>query len=79
MESNRSVAMDVLLRVVAILVEVIILSALIFSLLWAVRLILFDIGLRPKYKNMVTVALAAVGAVCLVFFIVHLTTFYPSL
>ena len=70
--------MDVLLRILAILIEEIILSALIFSLLWAVRLTIFDLGLRPKYKNMVTVALVAVGAVCLVFFIVHLTTFYPT-
>jgi hypothetical protein len=69
--------MEALIRAIAIFVEIIILSVLIFSLLWAVRLVLFDLGLRLKYKRMVTVALVTVGTVCLVFFIVHLTSFYP--
>ena len=71
--------MEIMTRALAVLVEVVILSAIIFSLLWAVRLTIFDLGLRPRYKRMVTSALVTVGVICLVFFIVHLTAFYPSL
>ena len=70
--------MDILIRAVAILVEVLILSTTIFCLLWAVRLTIFDLGLKLKYKSMLTTALVAVGVICVVFFIVHLTAFYPS-
>ena len=70
--------MDILLRTVAIFVEVLILAGIMLSLLLGVKLILFDLGLRPKYKKMITVALLIVGVISLVFFISHLTTFYPT-
>ena len=70
--------MDALIRAVAILVEVLILSTITFCLLLGVRIVLFDLGLRAKYKSMVNVVLAAVGVIALTFFIVHLTAFYPT-
>jgi hypothetical protein len=70
--------MDIFLRAAAILVEILILSTIMFALLWAVRLIVFDLGLRPKYKKIVTVALVTGGALSLVFFVAHLITFYPT-
>ena len=70
--------MDILLRTVAIFIEVLILAGIMLSLLLGVKLILFDLGLRPKYKKMITVALLIVGVISLVFFISHLTTFYPT-
>ncbi|OGO38134.1 MAG: hypothetical protein A2147_02960 [Chloroflexi bacterium RBG_16_57_8] len=66
-------------RAIAIAVEVLILAAIMFSLLWGVRLILFDLFLGPKYKKMITLALVAVGGLSVVFFIGHLTAFYPAL
>jgi hypothetical protein len=68
-----------MLRALAIVIEVIILAAIIFSLLWAVRLILFDLVLKPKYKGIITLLLAAVGAASVIFFISHLISFYPTL
>ncbi len=66
-------------RAIAIAIEVLILATLMFSLLWGMRLVLFDLGLRPKYKSIVTLALSMAGCLALVFFIVHLITFYPTL
>jgi hypothetical protein len=70
--------MDILLRTVSIFIEVLILAGIMLSLLLGVKLILFDLGLRPKYKKMITIALLIVGVISLVFFISHLTTFYPT-
>jgi hypothetical protein len=70
--------MDILLRTVAIFIEVLLLAGIMLSLLLGAKLILFDLGLRPKYKKMITVALLIVGVISLVFFISHLTTFYPT-
>ncbi len=71
--------MGVVVRAVAIFVEVLILAAVILSLLWAVRLILFDLWLGPKYKSIATMLLVTIGVVVVVFFVAHLTAFYPSL
>ena len=65
-------------RAIVIAVEVLILATIMFSLLWAVRLTIFDLGLGPKYKGIITMLLVAVGIVSVVFFIAHLTSFYPS-
>jgi hypothetical protein len=70
--------MDILLRTVAIFIEVLILAGIMLSLLLGVKLILFDLWLGPKYKKMITIALLIVGVISLVFFIAHLTSFYPT-
>jgi hypothetical protein len=67
-----------LARAAAILVEVVILAAIMLSLLWAVRLVLFDLWLGPKYRSIATLLLVTVGCVVVVFFIAHLTAFYPG-
>jgi hypothetical protein len=66
-------------RAIAIAIEVLILAGIIFVLLWAVRLTIFDLGLGKKYKNIITMFLVALGVVCVVFFISHLTSFYPTI
>lgn len=71
--------MDVLLRTIAIFIEVLILALVIYALLNGVRLILFDLGLGQKYKQVVAMALVTVGCILVVFFIAHLTAFYPAL
>lgn len=70
--------MDVLLRVVAIFIEVVILAAVIYVLLTGVRLTVFDLGLGLRYKKFVTIALVLAGFIVVVFFIAHLTSFYPN-
>ena len=71
--------MDVLLRTIAIFIEVLILALVIYALLNGVRLILFDLGLGSKYGKAVAMMLVTVGCILVVFFIAHLTTFYPAL
>ncbi len=70
--------MDVLLRVVAIFIEVVILAAVMYVLFTGVRLTVFDLGLGLRYKKVVTMALVLAGFIVVVFFIAHLTSFYPN-
>ena len=70
--------MGVLLRVVAIFIEVVILVSIMYVLLTGVQLILFDLGIGAKYNKMLTMVLVLVGCIVVVFFIAHLTTFYPT-
>jgi hypothetical protein len=64
-------------RGIAIAVEILILAAVGFSMLWAVRISLFDLWLGPKYRPMVTLGLSVIGAVYLVYLVAHLVSFYP--
>lgn len=70
--------MDVLLRVIAIFIEVVILAAVMYVLFTGVRLTVFDLGLGLRYKKIVTIALVLAGFIVVVFFIAHLTSFYPN-
>ena len=71
--------MGILLRAIAIFTEVAILVAIIYCLLTGVRLTIFDLGLRPKYKKVIAMALITAGAMAVVFFIAHLILFYPTI
>ncbi len=71
--------MDVLLRTVAIFIEVILLAVIFYAMLNGVRLAVFDLGVGPKYNKAVTMALAAAGIIVVVFFIAHLAAFYPAM
>ena len=71
--------MDIVLRTIAITVEVVILAAIMYALLNGVRLILFDLGMEAKYRRVVAMALLMGGFIIVLFFIAHLTTFYPTL
>ncbi len=66
-------------RVIGIFVEVLVLIGVIYSLLFGVRMVIFDIGLEPKYDRFVKWVLILVGSLISVFFIAHLTLFYPRL
>ena len=71
--------MDILLRSIAILIELVILMAIFYFILVGVRAILFDLGITQKYSRVITVLLIAVGCVIAIFLISHLTTFYPPI
>jgi len=70
--------MDIFLKTIAIIIEVLILAVIAYVVLNGVRLTVFDLGIKAKYNKIVTTALIAVGFILLVFFIAHLTTFYPT-
>ena len=71
--------MDILVRTIAIIIEVVILAAIAYSVLNGVRLTAFDLGIGPKYSKAVAMALLTVGFIVLIFFIAHLTAFYPAI
>ncbi|MFH1031911.1 MAG: hypothetical protein V1767_05070 [Chloroflexota bacterium] len=71
--------MDILIRTIAIVIEVSILAAIIYCLLKGVFLIIFDLGISDRYRKMITVALTIAGILIVVFFISHLTSFYPTI
>ena len=71
--------MDILLRTIAIIVEVVILVAIAYSVLNGVRLTAFDLGIGPKYSKAIAMMLLAVGFIIVIFFIAHLTAFYPAI
>ena len=70
--------MDLLLRTIAIIIEVVILAAIAYAVLNGARLAALDVGIKPKYNKLIIMALFAVGVIVVVFFIAHLTTFYPA-
>ena len=70
--------MDVLLRAIAIFIELVILASIVYVFLNGARLTLLDLGVKSKYNRMLTVVLMMGGAILVVFFIAHLTTFYPA-
>ncbi len=71
--------MDVLLRVVAIFTEVLLLASIMCVLLSGALLTIFDLGLGSRYKKVVALLLVMVGGMVVVFFIAHLTAFYPTI
>ena len=70
--------MDILVRTIAIVIEVAILATITYSILNGVRLSAFDLGIKPKYNRAITMMFIVVGVIILTFFIAHLTTFYPA-
>jgi len=71
--------MDIFLRTAAIIIEVLILGVITYTALNGARLTIFDLGIKAKYNRVVSMALIAVGVILMVFFIAHLTTFYPAI
>lgn len=65
------------MRTVFISIEVFFLTTLMICLLGGMWLNIFDLGLKPKYRRAVMMALAAMGCAAVSFFIVHLISFYP--
>jgi hypothetical protein len=70
--------MDILIRGIAIFVEVLILATVMSSMVTGVKFLLLDLGIGQKYDKIVTMAMVFVAGVSTVFFIAHLTSFYPT-
>ncbi len=71
--------MEISLRPVAIIVELTILMAVIYSLFAGVQFALVDLGLNKKYQKFIAWVMMIMGCLALVFFVAHLITFYPRL
>ena len=71
--------MDIVLRSIAIFVEVALLAVIAYFILQGIKLAVIDLGVRAKYNRVITMALVAIGIIVVVFFIAHLTTFYPEI
>jgi hypothetical protein len=71
--------MDILLRTIAIIVELLILAVIAYSILKGVKLTALDMGIRTKYRKILTLLMVVVGIIVMFFFIAHLTTFYPEI
>jgi len=70
--------MDIFLRIIAIIIEVLILAVIAYSILNGVRLSALDLGIRTKYNKILMLIMVVAGVIFLIFFIAHLTTFYPT-
>lgn len=70
--------MDVFLRTIAIIIEVLILAAIAYAIFNGVRLTALDLGVKQKYGKALIMALLALGFIAVIFFIAHLTQFYPT-
>lgn len=69
--------MDQFLRVAAVLLEVLVLAGMMFCIFWGVKLLLVDLGINSKYSKAIIIALSVFFVLFVVFFIMHLTSFYP--
>jgi len=70
---------DQALRVLAVFLEVLILTSIISCILIGARLILSDFGIGTKYNKILMMALIAGGGILVIFFAIHLSVFYPSI
>jgi hypothetical protein len=70
--------MGISFRPLAILIELIIIMGTIYGLFLGLRLVLFDLGLNPKYQTFIKLILNTVWILVLIFFTSHLILFYPN-
>ena len=70
--------MDQALRAIAVFLEVMVLTGIIYCMLSGVRLAALDFGIASKYSRPIVMFLAAAGSILVVFFASHLSVFYPS-
>ncbi|MCX5992521.1 MAG: hypothetical protein NTZ04_09435 [Chloroflexi bacterium] len=70
--------MDIFLRVVAVILEVLVLASVVYCILWGMKLALAEFGVGPKYSRAILMALTVVGVLLVCFFVAHLTAFYPT-
>lgn len=66
------------MRIAAIIFEVALLALIAFAMLRGAGLAIYDLNLPARYRKAVALGLVAVGVVSVVFFISHLTAFYPG-
>ena len=70
--------MDQFLRVVAVLLEVTVLGIMMLCVFWGLKLLLDDFGVNKKYERAIVMALSVLWVLFVFFFIMHLSSFYPT-
>ena len=70
--------MDIFTRTIAVIIEVLILAGIAYSILAGVRLAALDLGVGSRYGKILAAIMIFIGTVVVVFFIAHLTSFYPG-
>jgi dolichyl-phosphate-mannose--protein O-mannosyl transferase len=70
--------MDQFLRVVAVLLEVSVLAIMMLCLFWGLKLLLDELGVNKKYEKAIVMALTVLFCICVLFFTMHLSAFYPA-
>ena len=70
--------MDAFLRIVAIIIELLVLGAVFYHIFGGIYFMLFDIGVKQKYSKIVVLSLLVGGTLLAVFLVSHLITFYPA-
>jgi len=70
--------MNVLIRTIAIIIEVAILAGISYAIINSARLAIFNAGIGAKYQKAITGLLFIVGIIVVIFFIAHLSSFYPE-
>jgi hypothetical protein len=71
--------METFFRPIAILVELALLTGILYSLFVGLKLAMADFGLNKKYQPFLRWVLMIVGSLVWVFFAAHLITFYPRI
>lgn len=71
--------METFTRVIAIVVELAVLTAVFYSLFAGMTCEVFDCGLNQKYHKFIKLVMMIMGCLLLVFLIAHLIAFYPRL
>jgi len=66
-------------RIFAVIAEVAVLMALVYSLFSAVLLAAVDLGVDQKYKKYLGRVMTIIGGLALIFFFAHLIAFYPRI
>jgi hypothetical protein len=67
------------IRGIAILVELTLLTGVTYVLFLGAKLAILDLGLNPKYQKVIERVLTIIGCIAFTFFVSHLITFYPKL
>jgi uncharacterized membrane protein len=71
--------MEIFIRAIAVIVELAILMAVIYSIFAGMKFTIFDFGLNQKYYKFIKLVMMIMGCIALVFFVAHLITFYPRM
>lgn len=69
--------MDVFIRTIAIIIEVLILAVIYYAVAKGAKIVIFNFGVKEKYNGVINIALIFAGIIFVVFCVAHLTTFYP--
>lgn len=69
--------MNEFLRAFAVFLEVAVLGGIILCVVYGVKLILNDYGIHTRFNKAIGMGLVMIFGIIVIFFTVHLSSFYP--